>query len=155
MLPLVRCSEASVVIPSRSLNWVPVPSSSWHNVLLFTHPLRRSARIRRDGQYNLTAWEAAFTCMLVPIQLDTMHPVTLIIVTQQLVMHIYLNPCPPPPLRSLAAPSPCSASPLRPSCRTWRSHSCRLSPGTSSHWLPPFCVLRGGVLLGFLLQLPL
>ena len=63
--------------------------------------------------------------------------------------------CPPPPLRSLAAPSPCSASPLRPSCRTWRSHSCRLSPGTWSHWLPPFCVLRGGVLLGFLLQLPL
>ena len=30
--------------------------------------------------------------MLVPIQLDTMHSVTLIIVTQQLVMHPYLNP---------------------------------------------------------------
>ena len=30
--------------------------------------------------------------MLVPIQRDTSHPVTLIIVTRQLVMHPYLDP---------------------------------------------------------------
>ena len=46
----------------------------------FSHPLRRSARLRRAVQYNLSACEAAFTCMLVPIQLDMMRPVTLIIV---------------------------------------------------------------------------
>ena len=61
-------------------------------MLLFTHPLRRSARIHRTVQYNLSACEAAFTCMLVPIQLDMMRPVTLIIVTQQHVMYPYLSP---------------------------------------------------------------
>ena len=39
---LVRCSETYVVIPNKSLKWVPVLSSSWHNVLLFTHQLRSS-----------------------------------------------------------------------------------------------------------------
>ena len=86
---VVRCSVASVVIPSKQSELGQGTEFKLTQCAIVYSSTKKVCSHTQSCPIQLVSLRS---CMLVPTQLDTMHPVTQILVTQQLVMYPQSNP---------------------------------------------------------------